>query len=157
MKKSEIVRPADLDNTKLHTREEYKAWQDAMHDYHAAVREEKQAEGRNAAAQLAESQRVLTDAEYDELARKREQDRQARESAREIERATAAGAKEDYLASSPDIAAILETNPVSFVQQLMHWSGHGYTLPDSPDLMMLPNFYRFSLNKPAIPVKKATK
>lgn len=157
MNKSKIVRPADLDNTKLHTREEYKAWQDAMHDYHAAVREEKEAEGRKAAAQLAESQRVLTDAEYHAIAIKRKAEQDSRDAAREAERQAVADAKAAYLSSTPAVAEITENSPYSFLMAVIHWAARGYSMPEQADITFIaPSYYAAKLKAPeAAPAKIA--
>jgi hypothetical protein len=146
--------PAPLDNTRIHTREEYKAWQDAMFEYHAAIRAEEKRELLKAEVAKAEANRHLTDDEYHALAVQREAEKQARQAERDAEEAARAEAKAAYLASMPEVAEIQESNPFTFVKQICHWSALGYSLPENANVDFLPGLYSVSLDKPAATAKK---
>lgn len=151
-----IEMPAQLDNTKIHTREAYRQWQREMYAYSEALREEEQEAERKAAAALQESQREMTDNEYFVMAVEREKSRQQREAEREAERQQAEAEKAAYLASLPDVAVISESNPVCFVQQIMHWTCQGYTLAENAEVDILFGLHRVCLDKSAL-AKKAAK
>jgi hypothetical protein len=151
-----IAPPAQLDNTKIHTRDEYRQWQAANFEYHAYLREQEQAAERQQAADLLESQREMTDNEYFVMAVEREKQRQKREAEREAERQQAAAEKAAYLASLPDVAVISESNPYCFVQEIMHWTKQGYSLAPNAEVDILFGLHRVCLDKPA-PAKKAAK
>lgn len=151
-----IVPPAQLDNTKIHTREAYRQWQREMYAYHAAICEEEQEAARKEAAALQESQREMTDNEYFLMAVEREKQRQQREAQREAERERIAEEKAEYMASLPDVAVISESNPVCFVDQIMHWTRQGYTLAPNAEVDILFGLHRVCLDKPAA-AKKAAK
>lgn len=151
---NKLTMPAPLDNTKIHTREQYRDWQRRMHAYHVALNEQEQQEAKKAEAKAAEANRILTDAEYDKLAQEREAAKQAKKAARDAEAKAKADEKADYLASMPEVAVVSETNPYTFLLQITHWASLGYSLSETADIAVLPSYYSASFNKPA-PSKKA--
>lgn len=151
--KTKPQKPADLDNQKLHTREEVRCWQDANFEYHAALREEQEKAVKQAAAKAAEANKPLSDDEYFALAQQRETQKQARLAEIAAAEQAKADAKADYLASTPEVAEIEATNPHHFVMQLVHWANRGYQMPENADVHALPGFYAMKLTAPA--AKKA--
>jgi hypothetical protein len=154
IKMTKPQRPADLDNTKLHSREEYRAWQDATYEFHAAVRAEEQRAATKAAAEAAQANRVLTPDDYWALAVEREAIKQARQAELQAAEQAKLDAAAEYLASQPDVAVIDATNPYGFLKQVTHWANLGYVLPDDADITMLPTFCAVKLNKPAPAAKR---
>lgn len=148
-----LTPPAPLDNTKIHTREQYKNWQNEMFSYYKCIRDEEEAAETKAAAALLESQREMTDTEYFAMARRRYEAQKARDAEREKQRQQAEEEKAAYLASLPDVAVISESNPVCFVQQIMYWTKQGYTLAENAEVDILFGLHRVCLDKPA-PAKK---
>jgi hypothetical protein len=147
--------PALLDNTKLHTRDEYKAWQDAMYEYYAAIRAEEQREARIAAAKEATANRLLSDHEYHALALQREAEKQARQAERAAAERAEQDAKESYLSSLPEVAEVSAHSPFIFLTEVCLWANRGYTLEDDGNVNFMMGFYTATLNKPAPAAKKA--
>jgi hypothetical protein len=147
--KTTITRPADLDNSKLHTRAEVRAWQDANFEYHAAIHAEEQRAATQAAAKAAEASRPLSDDEYYQQAVQRETEKRARIADREAAEKADQEAKVAYLESTPAIADIDATNPYSFLLQVIAWAQKGYTLPEDADIATFPSWYAVKLTAPA--------
>jgi molecular chaperone GrpE (heat shock protein) len=155
IKMTKPQKPADLDNTRLHTREEISAWQESTRDYHAAIRAEEQRAATQAAAKAAEANRPLTDDEYRAAAVIRETAKRARIAEQEATEKAKQEAKAEYLSSTPDFAEIDSSNPHSFLLEVIHWSGKGYSMPEGADLTVFPNWYAVKLVAPAPAAKKA--
>lgn len=146
---TKITAPEPLDNTKLHSREEYRRWQEANHAYHAAIREGQERAVKQAEAKAAEANRPLSDDEYYALAVQREKAKQQRQAERDAEERAKQEAKAAYMASMPEVAEIEASNPFAFVSQIVHFANLGYQMPENADVHALPGFYAVKLTAPA--------
>lgn len=150
------IRPADLDNTKLHTPTEYKAWQQSMRDYHQAIRDIEQAAERKAQAVIAEQNRVLTDAEYHALAVKRKETSDAVAAERVAAEKTLALAEIQRLMASPETVEVLQRNEFQFLTEVLHWANRGYVLAENGFHSMGYGLFHVTLQAP-VAAKKAAK
>jgi hypothetical protein len=151
--------PAPLDPTAFHTRQEIREHQEAQqyfYDYQRDIETQARIDADNARAKvLAESDRELTDDEYDSLKRKQwhaEKDKQAailaKEKSDELEKIA-------YLLSSPPVAEIFVRNEFAALQLVIHWAARGYMLQDEGYLNFGNSFCHLQMTAPA--VKKAAK
>lgn len=144
-----LTSPANLDPFRLHTPAEVRQWESAWADYRQALVAEQNKQRIKEQAEHAESKRILTDAEYFELAQKRESAHQKRLAERLAAEQAEQAAKEAYLASMPDVAEVLERSEYAFILKLQHWMQLGYTCDENSVQGMLPGFWCVKLNKPA--------
>ena len=122
------VRPAPMDNTRINTPGEYRAWQEAEAAYFATLRRVEIAKQEAAEMEKAEANRVLSDQEYYIQNCQRENERKAKVAATLAAEQAAAQAKTDYLASRPATVEIMRGDPVNFLQEFAHWTRAGYEM-----------------------------
>lgn len=144
-----------MDNTRINTPGEYRAWQDAEGAYFAALRNMEQDKQEAAEMAMAEANRVLSDQEYYVLACQRENENKARAAARATAEQDAARAESERLAGSPAVAEIMHRSEWAFIQEVCHWSRRQYTLNDLHSFM--PGLYHATMSAPAAPAAKGGK
>lgn len=140
-------RPAPMDNTRINTPGEYRAWQDAERAYFDALRSIEQAKQQAAEMAKAEANRPLTSQEYYVMACQRENENKAKAAATLAAEQAAAQAEADRLAATPAVAEIMQRNEWAFIQEVCHWSRRQYTLNDLHSCM--PGLYHATMNAPA--------
>jgi hypothetical protein len=121
-------RPAPMDNTRINTPGEYRAWQDAEGAYFAALKNIEVAKQEAKEVEKAQASRVLSEQDYYIAACQRENERKEKAAAaRAIEQA-AAQAHADYLTSRPATVEIMRGDPVNFLAEFAHWTRAGYEM-----------------------------
>ena len=138
-----------MDNTRINTPGEYRAWQDAEGAYFAALRNIEQAKQEAAEMAKAEANRVLSEQEYYVAACQRENENKAKAAARAAAEKEAAQVEADRLTATPAVAEIMHRNEWAFVQEICHWSRRQYTLNDLHSCM--PGLYHATMSAPAAP------
>ncbi|CAM3480960.1 hypothetical protein [Polaromonas hydrogenivorans] len=124
-------RPAPMDNTRINTPGEYRAWQDAESSYFATLRRIETAKQEAAEMEKAEACRILSEQDYYLMACQRENLRKEKAAATLAAEQEAAQAKADYLASRPATVEIMRGEPYNFLQEFAHWTRAGYVMLDS--------------------------
>ncbi|MCY0855743.1 hypothetical protein [Cupriavidus sp. D39] len=146
--------PANLDNTKLITPQEYDAWKDAWADYREAIHAEHERERLKEQSATAYANRNLTDAEYHAEAVKREKEEKSRQAERAAIARAEALAMDSYLSSQPDVADVCETSEYIYMLRLQHWFSFGYVMAEDSIQGWFPGYYAVKLHKP-VPATKA--
>lgn len=150
------TKPADLDNSILHTPEAVRQWKQDSSDYYQAVQAIKQAEIHQAQLEYAHRNRTLTSEEYyqESVKRKAAADALAAERA-EVEKAKALENIE-RLMGSPAIADILHHNEYSFMQEVIQWANRNYVMAENGFHSFGMGLYHIQMSAPVAP-KKAGK
>nr|WP_315428108.1 hypothetical protein [uncultured Albidiferax sp.] len=151
------IKPADLDNTKLHTPAEYKAWQQSMRDYYNALRAIEQAAERKAQAVIAEQNRPISDDEYHALAVKRKQIADDKIAERAAAEKSAALAEIEKLMSSPATVDVINRNEVLFMVEVIQWANRGYTMPETGFHSFGLGLFHITMNAPVLAKKVGAK
>ena len=125
------VKPADLDNTRLHTPEEVRTWKDAVHSYSVALANIRQKELAEQQAKYVAANKTLDDSEYFQLAIARKAASDAKQAEYAAQEKASALAKIEYALSSPPIAEVLARDAYNFVSQVIGWANRGYVLSDA--------------------------
>lgn len=150
--------PAPLDPSIPHHPDTYRRWQREWQAYHAALREEEEAERkRQQTREQAEANRVLSDDQYYALAVKRHDELVKKAAEREAAAKAQAEAEGAYFASLPDIAEVLESTEHIFLVKLAQWIAAGYEVRDDSIVHFVRGCYSVRLYKTAPPVKKGDK
>jgi len=148
--------PAPLDPSIPHHPDEHRRWQREWAAYHAALREEEEAERkRQQAREEAEGTRMLSDDQYHALALKRHAEMVRKAAEREAAAKAQAEAEAAYFASLPEIAEVLEATEHIFIVKLAEWIAAGYEVRDDSIVHFIRGCYSVRLYKAV--TKKAGK
>lgn len=142
-------RPAPMDNTRINTPGEYRAWQDAEASYFATLRRIEQVKQQAAEQAKAEANKTLTENEYYLEACERHRQQQEKAAAAQAAEKAAARAEVDRLSASPDVVDIMQRNEWAFIQEVCHWSRRQYTLEDGGLHACMPGLYHATMTAPA--------
>lgn len=142
------IKPADLDNTILHSPDAVRQWKAEWADYHQAIRDIEQAKVAKAQAIVAYENRMLDDDEYFQLKVKEKAANDAKIAERVAAEKAAALANIDRLMGSPDIAEVTHRNEYSFLQEVIQWANRGYVLSDDGFLNFGMGFYSIQMSAP---------
>lgn len=142
-----------MDNTRINTPGEYRAWQDAEASYFATLRRIEAAKKEAVETEKAEANRVLSDQDYYIAACQRENERKEKAAATLAAEKAAAQAEAARLASSPDVVEIMHRSEWAFLQEVCQWSRRQYTLNDLHSCM--PGLYHATMAAPAAPAAAA--
>ena len=143
------IKPANLDNTILHSPDAVRQWKAECEDYHQAIRAIEQAKIAKAQAVVAYENRTLDENEYFALKVKEKAENDARIAERAAAEKTAALANIDRLMGSPDIAEVMHRNEYSFLQEVIQWANRGYVLNADGFLNFGMGFYNIQMTAPA--------
>ncbi|PWK38671.1 hypothetical protein [Cupriavidus plantarum] len=149
-----IEKPADLDPTVWHSRDDYRQWQARMADYAAAVRAEEARQREEQEKRDNPPPQYPSDAEYDRIKRAEHEAEMARRKQHADEQAAKEKARADYLASTPDIAEIRAADPFSLLTEVTHWAAKGYSLPEDGIQFFVQGCYTVQMVKPTTPARK---
>lgn len=154
------VLPEPLDTSVYQTREavrEHQAAQQRYYDHQRQLVNQARIDADNQRAKdLAESQREMTDAEFDNLKRKQWEAAKEKEAARLQKEKDDAMARTAYLLSSPPVADLFHRSEYSFLKDFEYWVGQrGYTLEADGLLTFQPGYYHAQLQAPA-PAKRVS-
>lgn len=153
--------PLPLDPTQFHTRQEIREHQEAQqyyHEYQRDIETQARIDADNARAKvLAEANRELTDAEYDDWMRKEWQAQKDKQAALVSKEKADALERTAYLLSSPPMVDLLHRGEYNFLKDFEYWASRGYTLGDGGLQAFQPGFYHVQLTAPATTKKAGAK
>lgn len=117
-----------LDNKKIHSPAVVQAHRQAVAEFYAARRANEDAQVSKANAETGHANRVLTDAEYFDMAVAADEVRKEKELVRQVAEHAAEQARLDFLASSPAVVQLTAATEFELLTNLQHWLHKKYTI-----------------------------